>query len=69
MNNLEFTDRELTELHNALTLSLSYAKEHLSTWIGVAETNPSATACVKMTEDEISSYSKLIEKIESVRGF
>lgn len=69
MNTLELTDRELSQLHNALTTALICNQKHLSTWIGIAEKNPSASACVKMTESEISSYSDLIKKIESIRGF
>lgn len=69
MYNLEFTNSELLHLHNALTTALAYSQKQLSTWIEIAEKNSSAFACVKMTELEIESYSKLIEKIESIRGF
>lgn len=64
-----FTNKELSDLHNALNIALVYSQEHLLTWIGIAEENPSAATCVKMTESEISSYSELIKKIESIRGF
>lgn len=56
MNTLELTNCELTHLHNALSIALSYAKKGLST-------------CVKLSESEINSYSELIKKIELVRGF
>lgn len=69
MNNLEFTNIELSHLCNALMTALIYSQKHLSIWQGLVKENPSAVACVKMTESEISSYSDLIEKIESVRGF
>ena len=69
VNNELFTNRELSHLHNALTTALFYSKEHLSTWTEIAKQNPSAVACIKMTELEISAYSGLIEKIESIRGF
>lgn len=69
MNTLKLTDRELSQLYNALTIALTCSQKHLSTWIGISKENPSASSCVKMTESEISSYSDLIEKIESIRGF
>lgn len=64
-----FTNTELSHLHHALTTALFYSQKHLSTWIEIAEKNPSAVACVKATELEISSYSELMKKIESMRGF
>lgn len=69
MNNLELTNRELLDLHNALTIALTYSREHLSTWIEISKEDPSASACVKITESQISSYSNLVKKIESVGGF
>lgn len=69
MNNLELTNSELSHLYNALQTAFFVSQKHLSVWIEESEKNPSATACVKMTELEISSYSDLIKKIESVRGF
>lgn len=58
MKTLELTICELTHLHNALSIVLSYAKKGLST-----------LACVKLSESEIDSFSELIKKIEFVRGF
>lgn len=69
MNALQLTNCELTHLHNALSIALSYAKKGLSTWSEVSKENLSASACVKLSESEIDSYSELIKKIESVRGF
>lgn len=69
MNTLEFTNCELTHLHNALSIALSYGKKNFFTWSEVSKKNPSASACVKLSESEIDSYSELIKKIESVRGF
>lgn len=69
MNLKLFTNTELSHLHNALVTSLIYSKKHLSMWLEVSKKNPTAVACVKMTESEIASYSDLIKKIESIRGF
>lgn len=69
MNVELFTNTELSHLHNALTTAVIYCQKQLSTWIEVTKKNPSAVACVRMTESEISSYSELMKKIESIRGF
>lgn len=69
MDNLEFSNCEISHLHNALTTAFFYSQKQLSHWLEVAEKNPSAMACVKMTELEISSYSDLLKKLESARGF
>ena len=69
MNEKLFTNAELSYLHNALNVALLCSREHLSMWIDVSKENPSAEACVKMTESEISVYSDLIEKIKFIRGF
>ncbi len=58
MNTLKLTNCELTHLHNALSIALSYAKK-----------GPFTSACVKLSESEFNSYSELIKKIELVRGF
>lgn len=69
MDNFQFTNVELSHLHNALRAAILCSREHLSTWTEISKENPSAVACVKMTELEISAYSELIKKIESARGF
>ena len=69
MINLELSNCEISHLHNALTTAFFYSQKQLSSWLEEAEKNPSAMACVKMTELEISSYSDLLKKLESVRGF
>lgn len=69
MNGSGFTNIELSHLHNALTVALQYNKRQLTYWLEVFKENPSAIACIKMTESEISSYSDLLAKIESIRGF
>lgn len=65
----EFTNAELSHLNNALRTAISRCQENLPIWKKIAEDNPSAIECVKMTESEISNYSALIEKIKSIRGF
>ena len=69
MNGLEFSKCEISHLHNALTTAFFYSQKQLSRWLEIAEKNPSAMACVRMTELEISSYSDLLKKLESARGY
>ena len=69
MKSLELTNCELTHLHNALSIALSYARKGLSTWSKISKENSSAEVCIKLSESEINSYSELIKKIELVRGF
>lgn len=69
MNNLKLTNGELAHLYSALTTALIYSRKHLSIWKEISEKNPSAKSCINMTELEISSYSDLMKKIESIRGF
>ena len=66
---IEFTNYELTDLHNALNVALIYSQKSLSTWKEIVKSNSPAMECVKVTECEIASYSDLIKKIESNRGF
>ena len=69
MNVELFTNTELSHLHNALQTAFFVSQKRLSSWIKESEKNPSAIACVRMTESEISCYSELMKKIESIRGF
>lgn len=67
--NLELTHDEVTLLSNLLNKGLFYSKQSLETWEKVVLQNPSAQPCVDDTRSEISAYSDLIKKIESIRGF
>ena len=69
MNLSQLTNTEISHLCNALTLAINYSRKQLPFWTEMAEKNLSATACVKMTELEISNYSDLLKKIQSIRGF
>lgn len=67
--NLDLTHDEVTLLLNLLNKGLFYSKRSLELWEKVVAVNPSAQPCVDDTQLEISAFSKLIEKIRSVRGF
>ena len=69
MNKLEFSNSEITLLLNLLNKGLFYSRRDLETWEKVASVNPSSQCCVDDIQSEISACSRLIEKIQSVRGF